>query len=153
METLFCETTCNTCSIWPFFKSVLSIFYAIHHSNVHFSRGLFELKEDPATGEWEELSPLCLGDDELCPGALAGQDIATFITSTGEDEGGELYITGMSTLSLDASDGVVYQLVDPARYWTSALHCCVYVMYTHTSSLYYRRSDPDTCKKSKKFTI
>jgi len=39
------------------------------------------------------------------------------MTSTGEDEGGELYITGMSTLSLDASDGVVYQLVDPARYW------------------------------------
>ena len=64
-----------------------------------FSRGLNGLKEDPATGEWEELS-LCLGDDELCPGALAGQDIATFITSTGEDEGGELYITGMSTLSL-----------------------------------------------------
>ena len=51
------------------------------------SRGLNGLREDPTTGEWEELS-LCLGDDELCPGALTGQDIATFFTSLGEDEGG-----------------------------------------------------------------
>ena len=83
------------------------------------SRGLFGLKEDPVTGEWEELP---LGDDELCPGALAGQDIATFLTSLGKDEGGELYIIGTSALSFDAPIGVVYQLVDPARYWTSALH-------------------------------
>ena len=112
--------------------------YGILHSNVQtiffFARGLNGLKEDPATGKWEELS-LCLGDDELCPGALAGHDIATFLTSLGEDEGGELYIIGTSALSLDAPVGVVYQLVDPARYWTSALHCCVYVMYTYIISI------------------
>ena len=78
------------------------------------TRGLFGLRENPTTGNLEELT-LCMGDDELCPGALAGQDIAPFITSLGEDEGRELYIIGTSVPSVDVPVGVVYQLVDPAR--------------------------------------
>ena len=51
----------------------------------------------------------------MCPGAIAGQDILSFLNSLGEDEGGELYAVATSSFNINGRDGVVYQLVDPAK--------------------------------------
>ena len=72
------------------------------------------MTEDPNTGTWKH-HHFCLGDDKMCPGAIAGQDILPFLISFGEDEGGELYAAATSAFDINGRDGVVYQLVDPAK--------------------------------------
>ena len=60
-----------------------------------------------------------MGDDGVCTGELVGTERAKHILSFGEDEDGELYILTTTFASSTRRQGVVYQIVDPAR---SAMH-------------------------------
>ena len=57
-----------------------------------------------------------MGEDDVCTGDLVGVDRKRKIFSFGEDEDGEVYILASSTNRPFSSEGVVYQLVDPARW-------------------------------------
>lgn len=63
---------------------------------------------------WQR-SDLCMGDDATCIGGLVGQRRERFVLSFGEDQDGELYILTTSSASPTAPQGVVYNIVDPAR--------------------------------------
>ena len=56
-----------------------------------------------------------MGDDGVCTGELVGTERAKHILSFGEDEDGELYILTTTLASSTRRQGVVYQIVDPAR--------------------------------------
>ena len=60
-----------------------------------------------------------MGDNGVCTGELVGTERAKNILSFGEDEDGELYILTTSFASSTSPQGVVYQIIDPAR---SVLH-------------------------------
>lgn len=76
-------------------------------------RRLFVLNET-SPGQWRR-SELCMGDGSTCTGNLVGEGRARHILSFGEDEDGELYILTTSTASPTRTEGIVYQVVDPAR--------------------------------------
>ena len=57
-----------------------------------------------------------MGQDDVCTGDLVGVDRRRHIVSFGEDEDGEVYIMAVSDATPTTTDGVVYQLVDPARW-------------------------------------
>ena len=57
-----------------------------------------------------------MGEDDVCTGDLVGVARRRNIVSFGEDEDGEVYILAVSNAAPTTTDGVVYQLVDPARY-------------------------------------
>lgn len=61
-----------------------------------------------------------MGQDDVCTGDLVGVARRRNIVSFGEDEDGEVYILAVSNASPVTTDGVVYQLVDPARWVWSA---------------------------------
>lgn len=56
-----------------------------------------------------------MGDSDVCTGDLVGVNRARFVLSFGEDEDGELYVLTSSSVSTTSEQGVVYQIVDPAR--------------------------------------
>lgn len=62
-----------------------------------------------------------MGESDVCTGDLVGVDRKRHITSFGEDEDGEVYILAVDNATPTTTDGVVYQLVDPSRYfgWVS----------------------------------
>ena len=68
-----------------------------------------------------------MGDDGVCTGELVGTERAKHILSFGEDEDGELYILTTSNPSPSSPQGVVYQIVDPAR---SAFKVCIQTIPT-----------------------
>ena len=51
----------------------------------------------------------------MCTGDLVGVNRARSVLSFGEDEDGELYVLTSSSVSTTSEQGVVYQIVDPAR--------------------------------------
>ena len=57
-----------------------------------------------------------MGADDVCTGDLVGVARRRNIVSFGEDDDGEVYILAVSNATPTTTDGVVYQLVDPARY-------------------------------------
>ena len=63
-----------------------------------------------------------MGASDVCTGDLVGVARKRHVTSFGEDEDGEVYILAVDNASPTTTDGVVYQLVDPARYMHIALH-------------------------------
>ena len=79
-----------------------------------FLSKLFALREDKSTGNWTR-SDLCMGESDMCTGDLVGVNRARFVLSFGEDEDGELYVLTSSSVSTASAQGVVYQIVDPAR--------------------------------------
>ncbi len=56
-----------------------------------------------------------MGGEDTCTGNLVGGERAHYITSFGEDEDGEVYILATGRASPTSPQGVVYQIVDPAR--------------------------------------
>ena len=84
-----------------------------NHSRLFHSK-LFALREDKSKGEWTR-TDLCMGDSNVCTGNLVGVERARFVLSFGEDEDGELYVLTSSSVSTTSTQGVVYQIVDPAR--------------------------------------
>ena len=56
-----------------------------------------------------------MGDDSVCTGELVGTQRVKNILSFGEDEDGELYILATAFASPTSPQGVVYQIIDPAR--------------------------------------
>ena len=81
--------------------------------NLFFSK-LFVLRENKTSGEWQQ-QELCMGDDSVCTGELVGTQRVKNILSFGEDEDGELYILATAFASPTSPEGVVYQIIDPAR--------------------------------------
>ncbi len=57
-----------------------------------------------------------MGGEDVCTGDLVGGGRAHFIVSFGEDEDGEVYVLATSRASPSSPQGVVYQIVDPARW-------------------------------------
>lgn len=76
-------------------------------------RSLFMLNETSLG--WQRTG-VCMGDAATCTGDLVGQDRERFVLSFGEDEDGELYVLTTSNPSPTQPAGVVYHIVDPARY-------------------------------------
>ena len=56
-----------------------------------------------------------MGGDSVCTGKLVGTQRVKNILSFGEDEDGELYILATAFASPTSPQGVVYQIIDPAR--------------------------------------
>ena len=56
-----------------------------------------------------------MGDDSVCTGELVGTQRVKNILSFGEVEDGELYILMTTFASPTSPQGVVYQIIDPAR--------------------------------------
>ena len=75
---------------------------------------LFVLRENKTSGEWQQ-QELCMGGDSVCTGELVGTQRVKNILSFGEDEDGELYILATAFASPTSPQGVVYQIIDPAR--------------------------------------
>ena len=75
---------------------------------------LFVLQENKTSGEWQQ-QELCMGGDSVCTGELVGTQRVKNILSFGEDEDGELYILATAFASPTSPQGVVYQIIDPAR--------------------------------------
>ena len=86
-----------------------------------YHRRIFALRENVTTATWQR-QELCMGVSDVCTGDLVGVARKTHVTSFGEDEDGELYILAVDDATPTTTDGVVYQLVDPARYICSALY-------------------------------
>ena len=58
-----------------------------------------------------------MGQDDVCTGDLEGvAKRSRIILSFGEDEDGELYILTVGSTRNRYPSGIVYQLVDPARW-------------------------------------
>ena len=81
-----------------------------------------------------------MGESDVCTGDLVGVARKRHVTSFGEDEDGELYILAVDDATPTTTDGVVYQLVDPARYIDSALHHLMVKFHS-----YFRRESPVRC--------
>ena len=84
-----------------------------------------------------------MGESDVCTGDLVGVARKRHITSFGEDEDGEIYILAVDDATPTTTDGVVYQLVDPARYVGVAF------MNNHSKYItcyYFRRESPIRCK-------
>ena len=79
-----------------------------------FLSKLFVLRENKTSGEWQQ-QELCMGNDSVCTGELVGTQRVKNILSFGEDEDGELYILATAFASPTSPQGVVYQIIDPAR--------------------------------------
>ena len=95
--------------------------------NFVISRRLFALRENVTTATWQR-QELCMGESDVCTGDLVGVARKRHIASFGEDEDGEVYILAVGDATPTTTDGVVYQLVDPARYVgvVTTLHHCYY---------------------------
>ena len=75
---------------------------------------MFALRENRTTGDWTR-NELCMGGGSTCIGQLIGGERKRHIIAFGEDEDGELYILATSDATPTHTEGVVYQIVDPAR--------------------------------------
>ena len=106
LETMAVGEHNNTC--------YMSCIYSLNIFSAGMCRKVFAVKENQTTGEWESME-LCMGDSSVCTGSLVGEERLKHILSFGEDEDGELYILTTSLASPTAAQGIVYQIVDPAK--------------------------------------